>query len=464
VLRGCSAGAPRVLAGAAAGALQMDHQWDAGAGGRGGGVTSSNGVVDNRRPLGIIGGTGMVGRALAAHLQTHPMFKLGPVVGSSSTTGKLFKDVWLQKEQDLVDHYGADFWKPIPFPDELEHVRVASLADLLASDCREVVSCIAARYGEIEDELLREGVRVYSISPHARFDASNPLCIPEVNGEVLERFDGNGLIKSPNCCSCGAVIALKALHDKYEVVDVSMTTSQSLSGRGDAKYPKELVVGNVLPLRNSEERTDEYQYKELKRILPDVKSVSVSAYRVPVQLGHLVDVRVRVRRKPKSFEEVVETFRNFKPLKGINLPSVPKNPITYVEGVSRPLPAFDCHNEGGMSIAVGNLMVSSELFDITFSYVVNNIVRGAFGAALINAEYYDYCLRKRAALKGSVPRPIAARPTYASPKRAEPPAAPPAANGGGPQRFGPPWLKKGVAVAGMGALCLVQVARAQGGR
>jgi hypothetical protein len=43
--------------------------------------------------------------------------------------------------------------------------------------------------------------------------------------------------------------------------------------------------------------------KELKRIMPGVSKVSVAAYRVPVQKGHLVDVRVRTRRPTGSARE-----------------------------------------------------------------------------------------------------------------------------------------------------------------
>ena len=86
--------------------------------------------------------------------------------------------------------------------------------------------------------------------------------------------------------------------------NVSVTTFQSLSGRGDSKYPADLVVGNVFPLRSTSEPTEELIGEELATVLQDYlvhgrDSVSVAAYRVSVQRGHLVDVRVR--RKSDAF-------------------------------------------------------------------------------------------------------------------------------------------------------------------
>jgi aspartate-semialdehyde dehydrogenase len=64
---------------------------------------------------------------------------------------------------------------------------------------------------------------------------------------------------------------------------VAVTTFQSLSGRGDAKYPRDAVMGNVYPLHGTVERTGEFQHAELKRMMPGINKVSVAAYRVPVQ-------------------------------------------------------------------------------------------------------------------------------------------------------------------------------------
>jgi aspartate-semialdehyde dehydrogenase len=246
-------------------------------------------------------------------------------------------------------------------------------------------------------------------------------------------------------------VALKALDDVKKwggVRDVAITTFQSLSGRGDAKYPRELVMGNVYPLKGTVERTGEYQKGELKRLMPGVERVSVGAYRVPVQKGHLVDVRVRFKgrsawvprdddsqddvggplgerlcegereRKPTA-AEIKAAFESFDPLRDAPLPSKPARAI-FVKPLDEPFvssagpaslgasarltpapprlgtprPKDDCEFENGMAICVGNIDVEDDCFDVAFCVVVNNVARGAWGAAMLNAEYWSY-LRNR---------------------------------------------------------------------
>ena len=402
---------------------------------------------DSREPIAIVGGTGYVGRSVCLHLVNHPTFRLGAVVGSAATVGKPFSAVFEKKEEALVEHYGSDLWKPQRFPQEFMSVRVSSVQEVIArGECRVALSFIAPEHGEIEDALGAAGIKVFSISPHARFDPANPLSVPEANPETLrdavaasfanKRKDARSLVKSPNCVTCGVAVALKALDDVKKwggVRDVAITTFQSLSGRGDAKYPRELVMGNVYPLRGTVERTGEYQKGELKRLMPGVERVSVGAYRVPVQKGHLVDVRVRFKRtttttddredassgerkhaKPTA-EEIKEAFERFDPLRDAPLPSKPRR-VVVVKPLDEPFatsagPAFgaaapppprlgtprpkdDCDFENGMAVCVGNIDVDDDCFDVAFCVVVNNVARGAWGAAMLNAEYWAY-LRNR---------------------------------------------------------------------
>ena len=435
--------------------------------------------------MALIGGTGFVGRSVALSLLHHPQFRLGAVVGSASTAGKPFSAVFEKKEDALAEHYGAELWKPQPFPVELLAERVRSVEEVIdaaalrvdssseggGSDdqppgrvprCPIALSFIAPEHGEVEDQLAAAGIKVFSISPHARFDPGNPLSVPEANPECLrvavrESLEDPSrcslsLVKSPNCVTCGVVLALRALEERFGTIEeVAVTTFQSLSGRGDAKYPRDAVLGNVYPLRGTVERTGEYQRRELRRIMPGIERVSVAAYRVPVQKGHLVDVRVnfkttsrrgggggadddgeedRARKRRPSAAEIVAAFESFDPLRDVPLPSKPRRPIVVNqprEEIEReaggggpeggagdggagsnpepppragaPRPRDDCEYEGGMAVCVGNVDAGDECFDVAFCLVVNNVARGAWGAALLNAEYWAW-LEKEARKEG----------------------------------------------------------------
>eukprot|EP00035_Acanthoeca_spectabilis_P022458 m.443852 g.443852 ORF g.443852 m.443852 type:complete len:456 (+) comp19019_c0_seq1:298-1665(+) len=355
--------------------------------------------LDEKIAVSILGGTGLVGRALAGHLLNHPMFKLGLVVGSTSTAGKQFKDVFVAKEAALAKHYGSALWTPAPFPDGLKNVVIVSADDLVASSPEKhiVVSAIAPQLGHIEDSLQAAGFKVFSISPHARTLKTNPLVVPEANAEVmLETLQARvagapfPLIKSPNCVTCGISVVLKAIDNAFGIDSVAVTTFQALSGRGDAKYEPSLVVGNVYPLTGTTEKTDDYQRAELQRIFPKLKRCSVSAHRVPVQVGHFVDLKINTRTRPLDAEAVNNAMETFNPLTDFDLPSRPEQTIVVCREPGRPRPKEDCWHENGMAVAAGNVRTPRDgFFDITLSVALNNVTRGAYGAALINAELYE---------------------------------------------------------------------------
>lgn len=360
-----------------------------------------------RRPVAIVGGTGYVGRLLARRLLSHPTFSLGPIVGSSQSEGLLYKDVWERKEAALKKNYGSQLWTAMDFPPELEGMRVSSLEQLRASECRFVVSCVAPEVGYVEDLLVSSGFKVFSISPYKRMDN---LMVLEVNPEQLLRNIEFPLFKSPNCVSVGTSIALKALSDAYGVTEASVCTFQSLSGRGDAMYPRELVQGNVYPVWGTKEHTEQWIHNEVASLLLMAPgTLSVRANRVGVHIGHFIDVRVKVRDRKKmqelTAEDVNRMFESFAPMRALagHLPSLPPHPISVQREVGTPRPATHNMEYGGMQVAVGNVKLNDGVWDVLFSLVVNNMVRGAYGAALLMAEYYDHLKSHPAALAALTP-------------------------------------------------------------
>jgi aspartate-semialdehyde dehydrogenase len=95
-------------------------------------------------------------------------------------------------------------------------------------------------------------------------------------------------------------------------------------------------------------------------------------------------------RKPATREEILDAWKGFQPLsgrghEGLHLPSAPVHPVVYVDGETRPQPRLDLGRGHGMTTTVGRLRPCS-IFDWKFTLLSHNTVRGAAGAAILNAE------------------------------------------------------------------------------
>jgi aspartate-semialdehyde dehydrogenase len=112
--------------------------------------------------------------------------------------------------------------------------------------------------------------------------------------------------------------------------------------------------------------------------------VSAHCNRVAVEDGHTECVSIKLKSKA-SREDVLAAWAEFQPLKGQHLPTAPENPVEYDTANDRPQPRLDRMRGGGMSTTVGRLRECS-LLDWKFVLLSHNTIRGAAGAALLNAE------------------------------------------------------------------------------
>ena len=112
--------------------------------------------------------------------------------------------------------------------------------------------------------------------------------------------------------------------------------------------------------------------------------LSAHCNRVPVEDGHMECVSIKLRTKA-SREELIEAWREFTPLHGQGLPSAPEQPVEFVTAEDRPQPRLDRMRGNGMASTVGRLRPCS-LFDWKFTVLSHNTIRGAAGAAILNAE------------------------------------------------------------------------------
>jgi aspartate-semialdehyde dehydrogenase len=342
-----------------------------------------------KKMVAIVGATGMVGRRFAELLINHPWYEVVTLAGFKSA-GANYGKIWDQKEASLKDHYGDHFWVARPCPEQLRGRQVQSFDDFLKTETIDIIfSAMPPNVWHLERQLLEAGFTIFSNGPYGRFEEENPLVVTEVNGEELtdQRF-----IKSPNCVSSGLSLILAPIRAFYGLREVSVVTFQSLTGKGDAKYSQDLVVGNVYPLHQSEERTEEYIIREMHKIFREEIPLSVSCNRVYVQEGHYVDVRVKTLKPVRSGDEVAELLMAFNPLRHLLLPSSPESPLLVIRGTGRPRPKQDSFHNQGMAVAVGGISTKDAVFDLRLQYVVNNLVRGAAGGAILNSELF---MRKR---------------------------------------------------------------------
>lgn len=335
-------------------------------------------------PVGVLGATGMVGQHFVKFLQNHPLFDLTWVGASDRSAGKKYSD--------------ATSWR-------LEGGMPEATAKLTVDECKPgtapklVFSATDASVAtEIEQAFARAGHLVVSNSKNHRMDADVPLLVPEVNAEHLaiakaqkqsRGWDGL-IVTNPNCSTIVLTMALGPLKP-FGIKRIIVTTLQAISGAGYPGVPSMDINANVIPYIGGEEEKMQIETQKIMgdvvdgQFVPLAASVSAHCNRVPVVDGHTVTVSVEFANKP-SLADIRAAFDNFQGLpQQRNLPSAPKQPVIYMEQNDRPQPRRDVERERGMAVFVGRLR-ECPVFDYKFIALGHNTVRGAAGAAVLNAE------------------------------------------------------------------------------
>jgi aspartate-semialdehyde dehydrogenase len=226
-----------------------------------------------------------------------------------------------------------------------------------------------------------------------------PLVVPEVNADHIKlvheqrwRKDSGGfVVTNPNCSAIGLVMALAPLHQRFGMEKVMVVTMQAVSGAGYPGVASLDILGNVIPyIAKEEEKMEEETRKllghaEATRIRPAEFAMSAQCNRVAVEDGHTESVSVQLARKA-SAAEIIETWRKFRAApQTLRLPNAPDPPIIYDEAADHPQPRFDVDRGAGMAATVGRLRPCGVL-DWKFTVLSHNTIRGAAGAAVLNAE------------------------------------------------------------------------------
>jgi aspartate-semialdehyde dehydrogenase len=251
----------------------------------------------------------------------------------------------------------------------------------------------------VEKEFAQAGHVVVSNSSNYRMEPDVPLLIPDVNPDHLalarqqqkQRGWKGMIVTNPNCTTVGLVMSLAPLERAFGLAKVLMTSMQAVSGAGYPGVPTLDILANVIPFIGGEEEKVERETRKLlgKMVDGQVKmgdfAVSAHCNRVLVEDGHTETISVALKTKA-TIPELVEAWRAYRSVpQERNLPSAPKHPIIVRDERDRPQPKFDLNAEHGMATVVGRLR---ECPVLEFKYVAlsHNTIRGAAGAALLNAE------------------------------------------------------------------------------
>lgn len=343
--------------------------------------------------VGVLGGTGMVGQQYIALLENHPWFDVTWVAASENSAGKTYADAvkgrWHMKKD---------------VPKSVENIVVKSISEIknAQQECDFVFSALDSDVAKVfEEQYALAGIPVVSNASTHRKTFDVPMIIPEINSDHLSIIPAQqknhgwnkGFIAvKPNCSLQSYLTPLFALHEKYRIKNVFITTLQAVSGAGYPGVSSFDLIDNVIPfIGGEEEKTENEPLKILGKVegekIVNATGIKISAHcnRVPVVDGHTACVSVSFEQKPEK-EDILQCWKNFRSVpQELNLPFAPLQPIIYREEENRPQPRLDRDTDKGMSVTVGRLRPCN-ILDWRFVGLSHNTIRGAAGGGILIAE------------------------------------------------------------------------------
>jgi aspartate-semialdehyde dehydrogenase len=317
-----------------------------------------------------------------------------------------FHVTWLAaSERSAGKAYGELPWRlAAPMPAEAAPLRVEALERATADPDDGIPALLfsaldASVAGDAEVAFARSGRLVVSNARNHRMDPLVPLLIPEVNPDHLALLDAQraargwagGIVTNPNCSTVVVAMVLGALRP-FEPARVTVTTLQALSGAGYPGVASLDAVGNVIPyIGGGEEEKIETETLKLLgtydegRVEPARFVVSAQTTRVPVPDGHTAVMSIELAAAPpiEAVARALEGFTAEPQARG--LPTAPRRPIVLHPEQDRPQPRLDVAFGGGMPVHCGRVRPCPVL-GYKLVAMAHNVVRGAAGAAILNAE------------------------------------------------------------------------------
>ena len=336
-------------------------------------------------PVGILGATGIVGQRFVQMLEHHPWFEVAWLAASDRSEGRPYAEAARWKLKTAIPARVAGMRVAPATPEGAPKIIFAALDASIAA--------------EMEPRFADAGCAVITNSSALRMQKDVPLVIPEVNHNHVKLLEcqpwrkksGGFVVTNPNCSAIGLVIALAPLQQAFGLDTVMAVTMQAVSGAGYPGVASLDILGNVIPYISKEEEKMEEETRKLlgklngAGIVMGSFGMSAQCNRVAVEDGHTESVSVKLTKKAKP-EEIIAVWNDFRSLpQEMKLPSAPEQPVHYVTPSDRPQPRFDVEAGNGMTTTVGRLRPCGVL-DWKFTVLSHNTIRGAAGAALLNAE------------------------------------------------------------------------------
>lgn len=343
-------------------------------------------IMPSRRwPVAVLGATGAVGQTFIRLLANHPWFDVVEVAASERSAGKSYRD--------------ATRWLEGAMPDSIASLAV-TLCDPAHVSAPIVFSALDSSVaGEVEAAFAASGRMVLSNAKNFRMAADVPLVIPEVNGDHLGLLDiqrahrgwSGGIVTNANCAVTVVAMALAPLHSAFGVRKVFAATMQAVSGAGYPGVPSLDILGNVIPYIGDEEPKIESELTKLLgtfdggQIVPAPIITSAHANRVPVEHGHTVTMSVGFAQSA-SMDDVRHALRTWTGNPAVHgLPTAPSPALLMHDDADRPQPRRDAMVGGGMTVTIGRVR-PDHIFDVRLVAMANNVIRGAAGGSILNAE------------------------------------------------------------------------------
>lgn len=337
-----------------------------------------------RIDVGVLGATGTVGQQFVRLLERHPWFDATWLAGSERSAGRPYRDAASWKLSTPMPEAAARRIVEQPTPGKGPKLVFSALD--------------AAVAGDLERAFAEAGHIVVSNARNYRMDPHVPLLVPEINADHLGILDAQraahgwsgAIVTNPNCSTVFLAMALAPLR-ALGLTRTIVTTLQAVSGAGYPGVPSLDILGNVVPFIGGEEAKLESEPQKILgtlqdgRVAPHAVKVSAHTTRVPVIDGHTEMISVDFEREV-SADEIRQAFAAFRGVpQERQLPSAPAQPLVFLEEENRPQPRLDVERDNGMTVFLGRLRPCAVL-QHKFVALGHNTVRGAAGAALLNAE------------------------------------------------------------------------------